>query len=111
MVNNWKIFDDANTINSLGSENGIIIIDEENIFGARITIERNTDIAPFSVTFSIYNLMFHTEYFNRLSEATSKVKIYKVRIEEILSHLKILDKKREKNWREKYNFMLEKLVE
>jgi hypothetical protein len=34
--------------------------DFENTCGARITIEKDGDISPFSVTFGIYGLMFHS---------------------------------------------------
>ncbi|MFK8061039.1 MAG: hypothetical protein AB8B78_13235 [Polaribacter sp.] len=96
MVDNWNSFDDGITINSLGSEKGKIIFDEENNLGGRITIEKGTDVAPFSITFGIYNLMFLTEYFNNKDETFFKVKIYKLRIEKILNHIVISEKKERK---------------
>ena len=111
MINNWIVFEDGKTKNTVGSENGLIIFDEEYILGARITVEKETDIAPFSVTFGIYGLMFHTDYFSDYEKAETKVKIFKIRIEETISHLSIGENDRNINWRENYNLMLDKLIE
>ncbi|MAW97055.1 MULTISPECIES: hypothetical protein [unclassified Leeuwenhoekiella] len=57
----WNPFDQGNSIGTIGSEDGKILKDEENSFGARITLEENGSIAPFSITIGIYGLMFHTD--------------------------------------------------
>lgn len=58
----WQTFDKGRTLGKKGSERGIIIADMENINGARITVERDADTAPYAITFGIYGLMFHTHY-------------------------------------------------
>ena len=58
----WQTFDKGRTLGKKGSERGIIIADMENINGARITVEKDTDTAPYAITFGIYGLMFHTHF-------------------------------------------------
>jgi hypothetical protein len=43
---NWDIFGSGNSIGKIGSEDGIILDDIENIKGARITIEKGGANAP-----------------------------------------------------------------
>lgn len=59
----WIRFDEGKSIGQIGSEGGKILKDEENTFGARVTLEGKGDIAPFSITIGIYGVMFHTEFF------------------------------------------------
>ena len=64
---NWYAFDKGKSIGKCGSENGVIIRDEENSAGARITLERiekqgNSFIA---ITVGIYGWMVHTCYLGR----------------------------------------------
>jgi hypothetical protein len=107
----WVSFENGKTKNTVGSENGFIIFDEESILGARITIEEKTDIAPFSITFGVYGLMFHTSYFSNFKETLSKVIILKIRIEQIISHLSIEESKRNVKWRENYNLIIDKFID
>lgn len=65
----WTIFNDGASIGQHGSENGVILRDDEHSFGARITLERGGHTAPFSITCSIYGWMFHTCFFGTQSEA------------------------------------------
>lgn len=83
MSNNWTIFDSGNSIGLKGTENGIILIDEENINGARITLEENGDIAPFTITFGIYGIMFHTHFCSSNQKATIYIKKVKDKIDMI----------------------------
>lgn len=107
----WVSFENGKTKNTVGSENGFIISDEEYILGARITVEEKTDIAEFSITFGVYGLMFHTDYFSNFEETAAKVTISKIRIEQIISHLSIEESKRNIKWRKNYNLMLDKFIE
>lgn len=52
-MSGWSSFDEGHSLGTRGSENGIILRDEEHIEGARITLERDGDNAPFSVTMGI----------------------------------------------------------
>ena len=61
-LNLWNMFDNGSTIGVEGSESGVIIIDEEYSLGARITIEKNTEVAPRAITLGIYGYLMHTFY-------------------------------------------------
>jgi hypothetical protein len=80
----WKSFDGGSSINQIGSENGIIVKDEEHENGARITIEKNGYIAPFSITCGIYGLFAHTAFCGDEQEADKKYEDMKTDIDFIL---------------------------
>jgi hypothetical protein len=81
----WKSFDSGSSIGSRGSENGLIVRDEEHEDGARITLEQGGDIAPFSITCGIYGSMVHTRFFASESEARAEFDLMKSGLAEILS--------------------------
>lgn len=58
----WQSFDKGLTIGKTGSETGIILLDEEHVDGARITLERDGH-RPFAITCGIYGWMVHTRFF------------------------------------------------
>jgi hypothetical protein len=68
----WGPFDNGATIDKRGSENGITLSDEEHDLGARITLERQTDHAPFAITCGIYGWMFHTRFFGSEANASAE---------------------------------------
>lgn len=68
----WYTFDNGATIGQAGSEEGVIVRDEEHPVGARITLERSTRVAPFAITCGIYGWMVHTRFFSAESEACSQ---------------------------------------
>ena len=66
----WRPFDNGVTIGQRGSEDGIILIDEEHELGARITLEREcSNGVPFAVTCGIYGWFFHTRFVGSEAEA------------------------------------------
>jgi hypothetical protein len=69
MTDNWLVFEQGRTLGQIGSEEGCILRDEEYKAEARITLEKNGRIAPFSITCGIYGWMFHTRFFSTLPEA------------------------------------------
>jgi hypothetical protein len=66
---NWSAFDDGKSMGAPGSENGVIVRDEEHGYGARITLERDAKAAPFTITCGIYGWMVHTRFFGNEQEA------------------------------------------
>ena len=80
----WKQVDNGLTINAVGSENGIIIKDEESVLGARITIEKNGAIAPFSITCGIYGLFVHTAFLGNIIDTNKKYEEMKNEIQAFL---------------------------
>lgn len=107
----WYIFDNANSIGKKGSEEGIIVSDFENINGARITIEKDGQIAPFAVTVGIYNLMFHSHFCYSEKEAISfRGKTIK-RIDKVFNLLEIDEKDKNEEWKINFNKKIEEICE
>lgn len=65
----WYPFDNGRTLGQPGSENGVTIYDEEHEAGARITLEKDGAIAPYSITMGIYGAMFHTHFMGSIEES------------------------------------------
>ncbi|MGA2634139.1 MAG: hypothetical protein ABSF16_07890 [Terracidiphilus sp.] len=80
----WYPFDKGTTIGQKGSEEGIILRDEEHPQEARITLERDTRNAPFAITCGIYGCMMHTRFFLLESEATSQYDDMKIALAVLL---------------------------
>jgi hypothetical protein len=80
----WKLFDGGATIDKAGSEDGAIILDEEHVEGARITLESDCRHAPFAITCGVYGWMFHTRYFGTESDASAEFHRMKGGLAEIL---------------------------
>jgi hypothetical protein len=68
----WSPFEDGATIGQSGSESGTIARDEEHSMGARITLERNSQSAPFAITCGLYGWMVHTRLFDGEAAAYSQ---------------------------------------
>jgi len=81
----WNAFDNGKTIGQRGSESGRIIRDEEHTDGARITLERDGQTAPFAITCGIYGWMVHTRFFGAESEAQSAFESMRSELTRILS--------------------------
>ena len=75
----WQSYDGRKTIDTKGSENGLIIKDEEHSDGARITLEKDGR-TPFAITCGIYGLMAHTVFASSYVEALG---VYQAMKEEI----------------------------
>ncbi len=68
----WENYTDENGLpERVGSDGGVIVSDEEYDVGARITLERLGEVAPFpcGITCGIYGWMVHTRRFPTLAEA------------------------------------------
>jgi hypothetical protein len=68
----WTAFDNGATVGQRGSEDGVILRDDEHDVGSRITLERDGRIAPFAITCGIYGWMFHTRWFATEREAAEE---------------------------------------
>jgi hypothetical protein len=68
----WHLFNSGDTVGQKGSACGETIRDEEHALGARITLEQNTNIAPFAITCGIYGWMVHTRFFGAEDEAIAE---------------------------------------
>lgn len=106
---NWTNIEE--TIGEAGSESGKIIYDVKNENGARITIEKETDIAPFAVTLGVYGIMFHTDFFSTETEARDFVFESIKKIENLFRHLEAPENQQDEDWRKVYDDLVEKITE
>lgn len=83
----WHLFENSESIGQRGSENGIIIRDEEHDDGARITLERDGDVAPYAITCGIYGWMFHTRFFGTEAGAQREFQSMQAEIVKILASI------------------------
>lgn len=66
----WRSFEDGASLSQIGSEEGVILADEEHEAGARITLERDCTTSPVAITMGVYGWMMHTMFFR--DEATGR---------------------------------------
>jgi len=82
----WAPFvDETGWAGPRGSEGGTIVVDEEHALGARITLERDTSVAPYAITCGIYGWMMHTRYFADHDAAQRDYETMKASLSHILS--------------------------
>ena len=66
----WKTYTDENgKPDTIGTDGGVILADEEHEWGARITLEQPGAGSAFGITCGIYGWMVHTVHFAHLEEA------------------------------------------
>jgi len=65
----------------------VIVLDEEHLDGARISLERATRVAPFAITCGIYGWFFHMRYFDDEAEAKREFRSMKLALEQIIEGL------------------------
>jgi len=110
LTENWTKYNNGNSIGKKGSEGGKILNDQENINGARITIEANVGNIPFAITLGIYGLIVHTEFFSEIEIATEYFKRKKNEIDRILKMFEIPEDNQDAEWEDKKYEYLEKLM-
>lgn len=106
----WIRFDKGNSIGQIGSEGGLILKDEENTFGARVTLEGKGDIAPFSITIGIYGVMFHTEFFSTVDHGQRCFELYKEKIEMVVSHHSVSEDNRDAKWNKRQDQLIDEIL-
>ena len=84
---NWTEYQNGETVGLIGSESGRIAVDQEHSSGARITLEKDAELAPFTITCGIYGWMVHTRFFSSRTEAQEQFEAMKHALGEILAGL------------------------
>ena len=107
----WHPFDKGSSLGTVGSESAKIIYDIEHLEGARISLEKNTQITPYAVTLGIYGLLFHTHFAKTEEAAMQFVELSKNKIEEIFLHLETPEEKQDAKWNEEYDKLKNQLCE
>ena len=108
---NWYKFDDGNSIGTRGSEQGIIIEDIEHIKGARVTLEKDGDIAPYAITLGIYGLMFHTHFTGSEEKAHVIIEFAKSKIDQTFDLYEVPETERDVAWNYKFSLLMKELSE
>lgn len=80
----WHPFADGSTLGQRGSESGTIVLDEEHVDGARITLEEEGHVAPWTITCGVYGSMVHTRFFGAREDAEVAFVAMKTGLEEVL---------------------------
>jgi hypothetical protein len=90
----WIPFERGTTIGQFGSENGVILREEQHTDGARIALERVTKNrlfrspkVTFAITCGIYGWMVHTRFFESEHQAQLQYDAMKVDISTIIEKL------------------------
>jgi hypothetical protein len=107
----WIKFNKGSTIGTIGSEGGKIIEDLECIDGARVTIEKDGVVAPYSVILGIYGLMFHTHFDSTEIEAKKFMAFAVKKIDETFALYETVESERDETWNDKHERLLYKLTE
>ncbi len=94
----WITIDNGRTINTIGSENGIILRDEEYNGNCRITLEKD-GYTPFGITCGVYGLMCHTVFAGTQAEADEKYNNMKMELEKFIDSDDTVD---EAEWCEEF---------
>lgn len=87
----WYAYGNGTSTGMKGSEGGTIVLDEEHADGARITLERDGDIAPWAITCGVYGLMVHTRFFAARPTAEAECEAMKRALSGIVSQIGAAD--------------------
>ena len=71
----WTVNEVA--LGTIGFEYGRILLDIEYLQEARICLEKDTQLAPFTSTGGMYRLLFHTIFCSDEEYATQKIRLLK----------------------------------
>lgn len=107
----WLDFENGKTLGTKGSEGGIIIHDIENSNGARVTLEKECGNIPFSITFGIYGVMFHTHFESDKNNAIEYVALKKNQINKVFELYDIEEEKRKTYWNDKHDKLMAQLTD
>lgn len=83
-ASSWHPSENGATVGQTGSEQGVILEDDEHAAGARITLEhRDGKTAPFAITCGVYGWFMHTRFFSSADEARRDFERMKVELDRI----------------------------
>ncbi len=81
----WHAFNQGQTLGQKGSEDGIILRDEEHTDLARVTLERDGTTAPFAITCGVYGWLVHTIFLRDQTIGQETFEKVKVELEKIIA--------------------------
>jgi|WetSurMetagenome_2_1015567.scaffolds.fasta_scaffold1409230_1 hypothetical protein len=91
MVEKWISLE--KNVGQVGSEGGVIQLDDELADLARITIEQKRSQLPpgdhYAITIGIYNMLVHTVFFRRWEDAIECANAMKIITQSLLKNTKL----------------------
>jgi hypothetical protein len=102
-MSNWIAFDDGRSIGKVSAEGGVILRDEANKRGARITLKKGSTY--ISVSCHLYGWMDHTRFFNTVAEAQREFVLMRASLGSIIDNVMTPGVKDIKVWEEVSNFV------
>ena len=107
----WHHFDKGRTIGKKGGEEGVIIADLENINGARITVEQQSDPRQgFAITFGIYGLLFHTHFKTAPEQVEQTIAWLKSTINKVFDMYEQTENSRTADWYHEHDRLVHELT-
>jgi len=91
----WHSYDGGKSLGTRGSEEGLIVQDQEHDGGARICLERDARVAPFAITCGLYGWFVHTCFLSSQTEAETAFGQMKVDMERMIGLLPDVEAERE----------------
>ena len=88
-MSRWLFYKNGQSIGTKGTEGGLILFDEENSDGARITLARKESMVSISI--KIYGWIDHTRFFTADFDAQREYRAMKLAINPLLSEIKSPD--------------------
>ncbi|HNK62414.1 MAG TPA: hypothetical protein PLE14_00080 [Anaerolineales bacterium] len=82
-MSNWSAYNNGKSIGTLSVEGGLILFDEENADGARITLKRGKGYV--SISLNIYGWIDHTRFFNTDSDAQREYRAMRQSVIDVLN--------------------------
>jgi hypothetical protein len=95
-MSNWFLYNDGNSIGSVGAEGGVILRDEEHAAGARLTLKRGNNY--ISVSCSIHGWMDHTRFFGTVADAQREYLLMKPPLANMVENILSAGKSDLKMW-------------
>jgi hypothetical protein len=82
-MTDWCEFSRGESLGSVGSEGGTILLDEVYGDAVRLTLERAGRVAPFAITCGVSGWLVHTRFFESEPEARSQLAAMKLALARI----------------------------
>jgi len=95
-MNSWSIYNKGKTIGTTTAEGGLILSDESNDDGARITLKRGNSYV--SVSMHIRGWMDHTRFFSTDSDAQREYRAMRSAVVNVLTIINTKDASEIKIW-------------
>jgi hypothetical protein len=95
-MNKWSTYGNGKSIGTTTAEGDLILYDEENVDGARITLKRGKEY--LSVSINIYGWMDHTRFFTANLDAQREYRAMRSAMETLLKIIRTPDVNKIRVW-------------